>query len=147
VTPLDAIESPGKPNSNWQADGKFIKGHSIRSPGRPKGSLDWRTEIKRFAKENHIPEKSVLDAAIRGLIKGSLKGDSSSCKQVIDRYCGILEKGSEVNVGVGIGMEVQVNNQEQVLPPRRELAVQLLEMQETAAQILGSEDEIDALLE
>jgi hypothetical protein len=126
-------------------DGRFIVGHRKLGGSQPGQESDRlmniMTIVRRRAAEIGLDPEEMVWAVYRGLALKGAKGDAAAGKIVLDRACGMLEKGLQVNI------DASVNAEPSVVPPRRELAVQLLEMREVAMGILGIEDEVDKLLE
>lgn len=138
-TPLVTVEK-----GRDAATGQFVAGCPA-GPGRPLNSVGFVEFCRRRAKESKTSLDEMMWAAFRGTaLRAAKKGDGASCKIVLDRAYGPQEKAPVVQVGVGV--EVNANDREVVLPLRRALATQLLEMRETAMEILGIEDELDELL-
>ncbi len=137
----DGIEEAGMRDA---ATGLFIAGHR-KLGGSRKGQESGRlmnlmTIVRRRAAEIGLDPEEMVWAVFRGLSLEGAKGDAPAGKIVLDRMCGMLEKGLQVNV------DASVNAEPSVVPQRRKLAVQLLEMREVAAGILKIEDETDELL-
>lgn len=81
------------------ANGHFLPGHSITSPGRPKGSLDFVATCRIRAKEEGTTLEAAVGDAFIAVAKAAKNGDVAACKLLLDRLCGLLPAaGIEVNV-------------------------------------------------
>jgi len=84
-------------NGRDSATGRFTVGNS-GGPGRPSGALDFMSICRRRAREADLDLEALVWAAARGLFLKASKGDASAAKIILDRTCGLLEKGLELNV-------------------------------------------------
>jgi len=95
-----------KPDGNGQLQdpktGRFVPGNP-GGPGRPKGAtLDFMCICRKKAKEFGVDLEDLVWRFVQGLSERAMSGDPAAGKLLLDRFCGILEKGAQVNVGVGI---------------------------------------------
>ena len=72
--------------------GKFIPGHSAPGPGRPQGSLDFKTKfykvIDKLAEQNNITAEEVEEQLLLVGYKKAKDGDYSFYRDLMDRIHG-----------------------------------------------------------
>ena len=81
-------------------NGQFVEGHpALPGGGRPQGSMDCMAIWKRKAKAEGIDLETVVGEALLALRKAmNDDGDIAAIRALLDRTCGILEKGLQINV-------------------------------------------------
>ncbi len=84
-------------DSGRDASGRFIEGHQ-KLGGRQKGSMDFMAICRRKAKEENLDLDDVVWEAFGALRNAMKDKDVTAIKLLLDRTCGILEKGLEVSV-------------------------------------------------
>jgi len=94
---LDEAESRD-PSNRDPVTGRLLPGHSIAGPGRPRGSLDFMVVCRDKAKAAGVSLSDLVWAATRGLAVRAARGDAAAAKVLLDRLCGSVDKGTEVNV-------------------------------------------------
>lgn len=113
--------------------GRFVEGNP-GGPGRPQGTLDFMSIMRRMAAEEEVDlERLVWKAAI-GLLEAAAKGDAAAGKLMFDRVNGLLDKGMSVNVDA---RQVTVGPP---MPEGRRLADWLLDVGKASAEVMGDED-------
>ena len=88
------------PKNRDVVTGQFKTGHEIRAPGagRPKGTLNFMKIAREKAKKAKIPLEDLVWLATKGLAMKAARGDAAAAKILLDRMCGSIDKGVEVNV-------------------------------------------------
>lgn len=81
----------------------------------------------RKAREARVSIEDLVWAVIRGLIAKGARGDAAAGKLVLDRLCGVIDKGPTVNVDA---RSVTVSGPP--VPRGRDLAKYILDLQEVA---------------
>jgi len=94
---LDEAESRD-PSNRDPVTGRLLPGHSIPGPGRPQGALDFMAVCRKKSREAGVKLSDLVWAATRGLAVRAARGDAAAAKVLLDRLCGSVDKGTEVNV-------------------------------------------------
>lgn len=86
--------------------GKFIPGHSAPGPGRPQGSLDFKTKfykvIDKLAKQNNITPEEVEEQLLLVGYKKAKDGDYSFYRDLHDRLYGKAPQTIDINADITI---------------------------------------------
>lgn len=127
--------------------GRFLPGHSVKSPGRPPGSLDLMAVARKKAREHGVDLEDMLWTVIAGLQAAAAEGDTKAAALLLDRFCGVLAKEAGVEVNINNGT---VNNGPPE-PTTRELGVYMQRLGELSGELLTVElepkpDPVEALL-
>jgi hypothetical protein len=81
----DRIKSEAK-RPDRDERGHFLPGHSVKSPGRPRG-FDFRKVITDEAERRGVDLKLVLWDVFEGAWKMARKGDVPAAKFITERLC------------------------------------------------------------
>lgn len=101
---MAATQDKGEKSADRDANGKFLPGHGILSPGRPPGSMDFMAICRRKARENDLDLESVVWDAFESLVSEAKAGEVPAIKLLLERCCGIMEKGPTVAVQINQNM-------------------------------------------
>ena len=91
-------------NGIRDAKGRFLDGHANISPGRPPGSMDFMAICRRKARENGQDLETIVWNAFQSLIEQTEDGEVPAIKLLLERCCGIMEKGPTVAVQINQNM-------------------------------------------
>jgi hypothetical protein len=123
-------ESAGNGELQDPKTGRFVKGNP-GGPGRPRGALDLMTIARRGAKKDDQDLDILVWEAVKGLAARAKKGDPAAARELLNRLCGTVEKGSDVEVNVGI----DARQPGPPLPNNRDLANWLEELGEAVVDL------------
>lgn len=79
-------ESAGK--GDRDANGKFLPGHSVKSPGRPPGRPDFRRIVEETCESLGLTIDRALAKVFQDLMKSAGNGDVQAQKFLVERLCG-----------------------------------------------------------
>jgi len=127
LTPLDPNKDP---TNRDQKTGRLLPGHQLSSPGKPKSTLNFMEICKRKAKAIGVDLDSVVWSIMKGLLNRAKDGDAAASKILLDRLCGVVEKGFELHVDVD-NRSVTIGPP---VPEGRELGEYIRGMNEVAAE-------------
>jgi hypothetical protein len=100
---LAKLDAEGKPTETAPVlrgpGGQFLTG-TAAGPGRPEGSLDFMKIARAYCERSGHDLSRVVEIAGRALTRAAAKGDVPAIKVLLDRTCGVQDKGTTVNVGV-----------------------------------------------
>jgi len=81
-----AAPSVSAENGNRDASGRFVPGHSLPGPGRPKG-FDFRAIATARAEAEGLSLEDAIYKVCRGLLTAAENGDVAAARLVLDRLC------------------------------------------------------------
>ena len=130
------------------AKGHFLPGHAVKSPGRPPGSLDFVATCRKRARAEGKDLEEMLWQVVKAIhAEAIFSGDVKAAQLFVDRFCGLLEKETGVQVNINNGT---VNNGPPE-PTTRDLGVYFERLGELSGKLQTVElepktDEVEELL-
>lgn len=80
-------------NGRDPVTGQFVKGYQ-GGPGRPRGSMDFMQVCRKRARETGVSIEDLVWQVAESLFKNAINGDIVAAKLILDRSCGLLDKGT-----------------------------------------------------
>jgi hypothetical protein len=95
AVPINEMEDNGRNPET----GQFVKGWK-GGPGRPKGSVDFMQALRLHAKAKGYDIVAAVWEVAEAMFEKAKSGDVAAAKLILDRACGVQNKGADVEVNV-----------------------------------------------